>query len=131
LREYANDRVGVSRHGVHGSFARVAAVTTPGAGVEMRRAGSTSRRSACSRREEQADNDLKECGADDHSEGEAKIDVRNVLAPAPGSGLWGEPDLEGQRSGDPKLDGDHGLEVLKGDVVHRTLSSSGHGHGDA
>jgi hypothetical protein len=79
---------------------------------------------------------LEECGADDDSEGEAqegeaKIDVRNVLAPAPGSALWGEPDLEGQSSGDPKLDGDHGLEVLKGDVVHRTLSSSGHGHGDA
>jgi len=74
---------------------------------------------------------LEECGADDHSEGEAKIDVRNVLALPPGSASWGEPDLKGQRSGDPKLDRDHVTEVLKGDVVHRTLSSSGHRHGDA
>ena len=74
---------------------------------------------------------LEECGADDRSEGEAKIDVRKVLALAPGSALWGEPDLKEQRGGDPKLDGDHGSEVPKGDVVHRTLSSSGHGHGDA
>ena len=61
----------------------------------------------------------EEGNAYDHSEGEAKIDVGQVLVFARGCVSWGEPALE-QRGRDTKLAGDQGLEGLKGGVVHRT-----------
>ena len=61
----------------------------------------------------------EEGNAHDHSEGEAKIDVGQVLVFARGCVSWGEPALE-QRGRDTKLAGDQGLEGLKGGVVHRT-----------